>query len=88
MQHIRGGIGIHPQHILGGLIHTPMAIDPHLHGDWKVVRPVEQGFEHIGWDGAVAVLVDALVEMLSIVTHGIVGTANIFQVVETHIDFV
>ena len=70
----------------GGLIifsDTQFHINSNLHRHRQMVGGVEEGFSHLSGNSGVAILVDALIEVVAIVAHSMIRVRNIAQVVVT-----
>ena len=68
--------------------YVPLRIEGHFHGHGQVVGGVVKGFGDLGRYGGVVVLVDALVEMESVVAHGVIRVVDVPNPVEAHVDFI
>ena len=65
-----------------------MGVDGEFHGYGQVVGAVHQGVEDGSRHGVVAILVDALVEVLSVIADSLIGVAHITHAVVAKSDFV
>lgn len=82
------GIGINQKAFSKVFVHIQMGENGEFHRHGQMVRTVEQSLGHDRRHRIVAVLVDALVEMPSVVAHSMERFVKVFDSVEAHVDLV